>query len=79
MGKVFLILVHSYTKWMEIRLLQLRNYGKQVIVSDNGHPFTSTELQLFLKQNGIIPKGVQYITLLQMTLQNEVSKLSKMK
>ena len=68
MGKIFLVVVDAYSKWLEVEmfpstssqhtLTKLRSmfatHGLlQLIVSDNGTAFTSSEFQNFLKRNGI--------------------------
>ena len=67
----FLIIVDSYTKWMDIHITNSSSAAvtneklrqtfstlglPKLIASDNGHAFTSSELRLFLKENGIIHK-----------------------
>lgn len=67
-GKTFLIIIDSTTKWIEAFLMP-RTTGSHVckilretfarfglpteVVSDNGPPFTSHEIQEFMKNNGI--------------------------
>ena len=68
MGKMFLIVVDSYSKWLEVEVMssitseatieKLRDlfarYGiPQQLVSDNGSQFTSREFAEFMKGNGI--------------------------
>ena len=62
MGKMFLIVVDSYSKWFEVEMMpsitNLRDmfarYGiPQQLVSDNGSQFTSEEFCKFMKANGI--------------------------
>ncbi len=67
-GKVFLIVVDAHSKWLEVslmssmsssavintlRLLFATHGLPDVIVSDNGAAFTSTEFQEFADRNGI--------------------------
>ncbi|XP_016126874.1 uncharacterized protein K02A2.6-like [Sinocyclocheilus grahami] len=67
-GKVFLIVVDAHSKWLEVslmssmssaavintlRLLFTTHGLPDVIVSDNGAAFTSTESQEFADRNGI--------------------------
>ena len=68
MGKMFLIVVDSHSKWLEVEVMssitseatieKLRDlftrYGiPQQLVSDNGSQFTSQEFTKFMKGNGI--------------------------
>ena len=68
MGKMFLIVVDSHSKWLEVEVMssitseatieKLRDlfarYGiPQQLVSDNGSKFTSREFAEFMKGNGI--------------------------
>ena len=68
MGKMFLIVVDSHSKWFEVEIMpsitseatiaKLRDvfcrYGiPQQLVSDNGSQFTSEECCKFMKANGI--------------------------
>ena len=68
MGKMFLIVVDSHSKWLEVELMhsitseatieKLREmfarYGiPQQLVSDNGPQFTSQEFSDFTRANGI--------------------------
>ena len=68
MGKMFLIVVDSHSKWFEVEMMpsitieatiaNLRDmfarYGiPQQLVSDNGSQFTSEEFCKFMKANGI--------------------------
>ena len=68
MGKMFLVIVDSYSKWLEVRIVhsttaictiqELRSvfatHGlPEMIVSDNGTAFTSNEFQEFTTRNCI--------------------------
>ena len=68
MGKMFLIVVDAHSKWMEVSIVQSATSNStleklralfathglpEVIVSDNGTAFTSTEFQEFVRRNGI--------------------------
>ena len=68
LGKMFLIVIDSYSKWLEVISVKHANslstikvlkhcfttHGyPQVIISDNGSAFTSDEFELFLKNSGI--------------------------
>lgn len=68
LGKMFLILVDSYSKWPEVHIVTditakttiekcrqiFAAYGiPRIIVTDNGRTFISHEFQQFLKLNGI--------------------------
>lgn len=67
-GKMHLIIVDAYSKWMEVESLQyatstttikvlqrlFSQFGNpKVLVSDNGTQFTSQEFEQFLKQRGV--------------------------
>ena len=67
-GKMFLILVDAHSKWMDVHIVPSTNAQStiekfeqsfatlglpQVMVSDNGSMFTSSEMQHFLSSNGI--------------------------
>eukprot|EP00731_Ephydatia_muelleri_P003073 Em0001g3073a len=81
MGKIFLIMVDSYSKWLEVvpvastssqqTIKELRHmfatHGlPEIVVSDNGTAFSSTEFGHFMKHNGIRHIGVPLITHLVM-------------
>ena len=68
LGKMFLVLIDSHSKWMEVQAVSSANTSNtidvlrsifsshglpEIIVSDNGTAFTSIEFAAFLKQNGI--------------------------
>ena len=68
MGKMFLILVDAHSKWMEVcpvsaatsqvtieklRMIFATHGLPQILVSDNGTCFTSTDFEDFLRMNGI--------------------------
>ena len=68
MGKMFLVIVDSYSKWLDVFPLQgstseitvsclrklFSEHGlPEQVVSDNGPQFTSSEFQTFMHQNGI--------------------------
>ena len=68
LGKMFLIVTDVYSKWLEVYVVPSANslstieklrvafsaHGiPEVIVSDNGSPFTSQEFSQFTKRNGI--------------------------
>ena len=68
MGKMFLVIVDSHSKWLEVRMVhsvtststiqELRSvfatHGlPEIIVSDNGTAFTSNEFQEFTSKNSI--------------------------
>lgn len=67
-GKTFLLLIDTYSKWLEAEIVPSMNsdtiiktmrrmFASQglpdVLISDNGRTFTSEEFNLFLKKNGI--------------------------
>ncbi len=67
-GKVFLVVVDAHSKWLEVSLMSFMSSSAvintlrllfathglpDVIVSDNGAAFTSTEFQGFADRNGI--------------------------
>ncbi len=64
LGRMFLIIVDAHSKWPEVEIMpsttstqtidRLARHGVPAqVVTDNGPQFTSAELQLFLKTNGI--------------------------
>ena len=68
MGKIFLVIINSYSKWLEVTpvpsvdtfqtviVLQqvFSSHGiPETILSDNGAAFTSLEFEMFTRQNGI--------------------------
>ena len=68
MGKTFLVLIDAHSKWMDVHSVSsatshstisvLRticaSHGlPEILVSDNGTAFTSSEFGIFLRQNGI--------------------------
>eukprot|EP00731_Ephydatia_muelleri_P019570 Em0012g395a len=70
LGKIFLIVVDAYSKWLEVvpvvstssqqTIRELRHlfatHGlPEIVVSDNGTAFSSTEFGCFMKHNGIRP------------------------
>lgn len=69
-GKVFLVIVDAFTKWLEVRAIssmtsasvicELRNvfatFGvPRKVVSDNGSAFVSNEIKTFYRLNGVLP------------------------
>ena len=67
-GHMFLVVVDAYSKWMDVRIAKQANSKQtiailrsifathgipELIVSDNGTPFTSQEFREFTQQNGI--------------------------
>lgn len=71
LGHMFFIYIDAYSKWPEIHIMKNINTSTtimkckeifsvfgipQILVSDNGTTFTSSEFQNFLEQNGIIHK-----------------------
>ena len=68
MGKMFLVLVDAYSKWVEVECMSsitasalvkclrkiFASHGlPQVVVNDNGPSFVSEEFKIFLRRNGI--------------------------
>lgn len=68
LGKTFLVMIDSHSKWMEAEIVNTMSSGAvitvmrrifasqglpEVVVSDNGRAFTSEEFNSFLKKNGI--------------------------
>lgn len=71
MGHIFFVYIDSFSKWPEIRIVKNINVNTtikeckkifsvfgipEILVSNNGTTFTSTEFQKFLTQNGITHK-----------------------
>ena len=67
-GKMYLIIIDAHSKWMEVHItngcttaitidklqLSFASFGlPQVLVSDNGPAFSSSEFQSFMKQSEI--------------------------
>jgi transposase InsO family protein len=68
MGKMFLLVIDAYTKWLDVHVTttststvtielfrkSFSTYGlPEVVVSDNATNFTSDEFEVFLKSNGV--------------------------
>ena len=66
MGKMFIVLVDAHTKWMDIHMISsattqvtvdrssFATVGlPEVLVTDNGTPFTSAKFEHFCALNGI--------------------------
>ena len=68
LGKMFLVLVDAHTKWIDVHMTDsstsqttiekmrttFATFGlPELLVTDNGSSFTSSEFALFMKQNGI--------------------------
>ena len=53
MNRMFLIIVDTHTKWLEVQHTFTTFGLPETLVSDNGSAFTSLEFQQFMKQNGI--------------------------
>ena len=65
MGKMFLLIIDAYCKWMDIHCVnsstssvtidKMRSSDglPEIIVSDNGSNFVSSEFKSFLQKNGI--------------------------
>ena len=75
MGKMFLIVVDAYSKWIEVEIMSgatssatvtrlRRIFAAQglprVIVSDNGPAFVGNEFKEFLERNGTISSGIEW-------------------
>ena len=74
-GIDYLLLADSYSKWIELKIMKttktwymievLRNWFSRngmpkLLVSDNGPQFISTELERFIKMNGIEHRGIEF-------------------
>ena len=68
MGKMFLVVVDAYSKWLDVRVVPSATSANtitvlrsifathglpEILVSDNGAAFTSEEFRIFLKKNAI--------------------------
>ena len=68
LGKVILITTDAYSKWIDVQIVNTATYSvtiehlrtlfathgiPEVLVSDNGTQFTSTEFEAFMRENGI--------------------------
>ena len=68
MGKMFLLVINVYTKWLDVHVTSISTstvttellrklfstYGlPEVVVSDNATNFTSDEFEAFLRANGV--------------------------
>ena len=64
MGHVFLVLIDSYSKWMDVKFITSRKkraimydflvHGlPRKVVTDNSHTFSSEEFQQLMGKNGI--------------------------
>ena len=68
MGKMFLVLIDDHSKWMDehtvpsatshstisvLRTIFASHGLPEILISDNGTAFTSSEFGIFLRQNGI--------------------------
>ena len=64
MGHVFLVLIDSYSKWMDVKFITSRTkrtimydflvHGlSRKVVTDNSHTFSSEEFQQLMGENGI--------------------------
>lgn len=67
-GQMFLVVVDAYSKWMEVKMVKQANSRNtisilqslfathglpELVVSDNGTVFTSTEFKQYMQLNGI--------------------------
>ena len=92
MGKMCLVLIDAHSKWMEVQpvcsatssntISALRTifatFGlPEILVSDNGSVFTSEELRVFIKCNGIRHLTSAPFTQQQMDWQSELFKFLK--
>ena len=74
---LLLILVYAFAKWLEVHLVSSSSASQMIdklrtifamcgvtvtLVSDNGPPFTSAQIEAFMKANGIVHKQVPKIT-----------------
>ena len=69
MGKMYLVLVDTHSKWMDVEVMSQITASQTIeklrsifavhglpkkVVSDNGPTFTSQEFQEFMERNGIV-------------------------